>query len=470
MKHFWIFIIILSLIYLIIIIYSYRQKFLKCHLPNVQKGLSRDLVYLSTVILPNDLSNTNTNSFTFNLNSLNMAEPFNNLVSSENNNDISFKKIKCNKIYYGLPCKYIKDDCFYETLEKEGFVLSNDLKIASLIVPCSYEDSENEIKDLVNNGIDKNMFSDAVRIFMLNNTDYMVSKLALWKYLKEKYGAKVASGFIPYSWDLTDDNEVEIFKKEFSPDKLYITKNNHQRQEGLEIHNKLDTIINSRDKYLLVQELLQDPYLISGRKINLRVYVLVIKDNNSNIKILVYRDGFMYYTSELFEKGNNKFEKNITTGYIDRKIYEENPLTHMDLRKYLDSNREMTPIEQYIKDNYPKVKISEYVFSQIYELIAFVFQTYENIVGSKSKGVSFQVYGVDVAINDKLKPMIMEINKGPDLGAKDGRDRELKMNLARDILKSTGLLSNDSSNNFITVLENVNINGSLMPIHNLVEN
>ena len=64
----------------------------------------------------------------------------------------------------------------------------------------------------------------------------------------------------------------------------------------------------------------------------------------------------------------------------------------------------------------------------------------------------------------------MEINKGPDLSAKDGRDRELKMNLATDILKSVGLVSNNlSSNNFITVLETVNINGNIIPLQNLIE-
>ena len=35
--------------------------------------------------------------------------------------------------------------------------------------------------------------------------------------------------------------------------------------------------------YVVVQELLQDPYTISGRKINLRVYVLVVKNNNKSI-------------------------------------------------------------------------------------------------------------------------------------------------------------------------------------------
>ena len=339
-----------------------------------------------------------------------------------------------------------------------------------MIVPCSYETTETEINDLELKNIKTNQYGDAIRIFMLNNTDLMVSKLDLWKYLQKKYGSDIASNMLPYSWDLTDPKEIELFKSQFDKNKLYITKNNQQRQEGLEIHSKLDNILNSKDKYILVQELLQDPYLISGRKINLRVYVLVIKDNYSNIKLMIYRDGFMYYTPELFEPNNPSFKKNITTGYIDRKVYSENPLTHKDFRVWLyNSTRKLTDIEEYLKKTYPHINLSDFIFSQIYELLGFIFQTYEHIVGDKSYGVSFQLYGVDVAINQDLKPIVMEINKGPDLTAKDGRDKELKINLCTDILKSVGLIFNDSSNDFITVLEKVNIGGKIVGIHNLVE-
>jgi len=406
----------------------------------------------------------------FGINSHNIIEPFKINSSILKSNEISFKKIISNKLYYGLPCNFIKDDCFYDSLKKAEFTLTNDIKNACLIVPCSYETTEKEINDLEKNGILNNKFGDSVRIFMLNNTDYMVSKLALWKYLKEKYGPKIASNMLPYSWDLTDLNEVELFKKQYNPNKIYITKNNYQRQEGIEIHTKLDTILNSRDKYILVQELLQDPYLVSGRKINLRVYVLVIRDNYSNIKLLIYKDGFMYYTPELFKPGDPSFKKNITTGYVDRQIYIDNPLTHFDFRKWLDDkNRKLTQIEKYIKESYPHIKLSDFIFSQIYEQLGFVFQTYETIVGTKTFGVSFQLYGVDVAINQDLKPMVMEINKGPDLTAKDdGRDKELKINLGTDILKSVGLLPN-INNNFITILETVNINNNIVSIQNLLD-
>ena len=147
----------------------------------------------------------------------------------------------------------------------------------------------------------------------------------------------------------------------------------------------------------------------------------------------------------------------------------ENPLTHMDFRKWLDdSNRSFTPIEKYFKESYPHIKMSDFIFSQIYEQLGFVFQTYETIIGTKTFGVSFQLYGVDVAINQDLKPMVMEINKGPDLTAKDGRDKELKINLGTDILKSVGLIPN-VNNNFITVLETVNINGNIVSIQNLID-
>lgn len=460
---------ILTLILAIIVLLSITNIFDESQLDQKHKKIEPDSNSNS-----NSDSNSNSNSQIekFSIISHDLIETFKYDKSAQISNKISFKPISTNKLYYGLPCSFIKDDCFYDSLKKAGYILTKDIKQASLVVPCSYETTEKEISDLEAGGIAQNIHGDGVRIFMLNNTDHMVSKLALWKYLKQKYGSDIASNMLPHTWDLTDAKEVELFKSQYNPKKIYITKNNQQRQEGIQIHSKLDTILNSRDKYILVQELLQDPYLVSGRKINLRVYVLVIKDSYSNIKLQIYSDGFMYYTPELFKPNDPDFKKNITTGYIDRQVYVENPLTHMDFRVWLDdSSRTLTPIEQYFKSAYPHIKLSDYIFSQIYEQLGFVFETYEKIVGTKTLGVGFQLYGVDVAINQDLKPMVMEINKGPDLTAKDGRDRELKINLGTDILKSVGLIPTSASNpnKFITVLETVNINGNMISIHNLID-
>ena len=398
-----------------------------------------------------------------------MNENFDNITKNLNNKNFVYglTPIKANKLYYGLDCNYIKDDTFYTALKQEGFILTTNIKEACLIVPCSYETTEKEIIDLEEKGINNNIYHHNVRIFMLNNTDFMVSKIALWKFLKDRYGLYIASSMTPYSVDINNKQEYDDFKKNYNKNKIYITKNNNQRQEGIEIHTSIESIEKTKDKYILIQELLQNPYLIKGKKINLRVYCLIIKDSNENMKVQIYQDGFMYYTPELFEKGNPSFKKNITTGYIDRNVYIDNPLTHEDFKKYLDDpTRKLSDIEEYIKNSIPSKKLSIYVFGQINHLIKFIIETYKDIIGSKTFGVGFQLYGIDIAIDNVLKPMIMEINKGPDLTGKDKRDRELKIQLSKDILKSTGLIQPNINNKFLTIFEVVKINNDLINIDN----
>ena len=359
-------------------------------------------------------------------------------------NNLSFKKL-----YYDIECSYLKKGCFYEALHKNNFKKTDNLLEASLIMPCTYETTNKEIEILINNNIKNNIYGKNLRIFMLKNTDYLVSKIVLWLIIKYYY-EKDATKLMPYTWNLNNKDDINDFREKFSKDKLYIIKNNAQRQEGLVILDDLEKIINSNNKYLLVQELLQDPYLINGRKINLRVYCLFIKDINGNSKVCIYNDGFMYYTPDPFEKNTKEFSKNITTGYVDRQVYQENPLTHEDFRIYLDSNRNLTDIENSIRNK--GSILSEYIFFQIYGLLTAVFKVYLNLLTLDNLGVGFQLYGADIAINDNLNPSLMEINKGPDLSAKDERDKNLKLKLSEDILKSVGLLPNQD-NNFIVVIE-----------------
>ena len=60
----------------------------------------------------------------------------------------------------------------------------------------------------------------------------------------------------------------------------------------------------------------------------------------------------------------------------------------------------------------------------------------------------------------------MEINKGPDLRAKDGRDKKLKLKLSEDILSSVGLLPNNKTNNFINMIDNINIEDKIIKVDN----
>jgi len=78
----------------------------------------------------------------------------NNIIGINNN-------IKFNKLYYGLECDYERAGCFYETLVNNNFKSTNNILEASLIVPCTYETTEQELNDLRKNNIDKNIFGNS---------------------------------------------------------------------------------------------------------------------------------------------------------------------------------------------------------------------------------------------------------------------------------------------------------------------
>lgn len=345
-------------------------------------------------------------------------------------------------------CEYVMNDTLKNELIDNGIIKSTT--DWNLYFPCAYDEIDKEINQMP--------IIQGAKYFIIDNADNMVAKELLWKYVAEHYGLNKAQTLLPNSYILYDDNDVVRFNNEYDKNKLYIMKKNIQRQEGLKISNDKNEIAEGYKKgYVVVQELLQDPYLISKRKTNMRFYVLVMCYNNET-NVFVHRNGFMYYTKVPFVKNNDSVDVNITTGYIERKIYEENPLTLEDLRIYLDdeNRNDLLPIEKNIRKQ--NLKISEIYFERIHNLLKEIFIAFigKICINQKfSNNVIFQLFGVDVATNDQLNPMIMEINKGPDLGAKDKRDSELKHKVVRDILNIIGAIKYEENEKqqFVKILD-----------------
>jgi hypothetical protein len=314
-------------------------------------------------------------------------------------------------------CKYSMTKVYMDVLKEYSIPeTSNDWTI---YFPCSYNNANNEINKIKLSTPDQ-------RIFIVNNSDALASKSKLWINLVKKYGIDIAKNMAPNTYVLYDKADLERAKIEYTSNTLYILKKNVQRQEGLKITNDINEIINGyKNGYVVAQELLQDPYTIKGRKINMRFYVLLVCQYNE-ISLYVHNEGFMYYTKLPFEKNSLKSDVNITTGYVERWIYQENPLSHTDFRNYLGNDQEM-------------------VFRRIYELIKEIVIAMNNVICYESKlknHVSFQLFGADIALNEKLYPKIMEFNVGPNLATHDPRDSEIKHMVVRDIFKTLELIPN----------------------------
>ena len=299
-----------------------------------------------------------------------------------------------------------------------------------IIIPCSYDDIDKEIEQIHPNSHPK-------YVHLISNSDELCAKDSLCKNIVNKYGR--TNQITPKSWTLNNSHDRNMLSSEYDKNKLYILKKNIQQQQGLLIVDSLEKIISSATKgYVVAQELLQDPFLINGRKINMRFYVLLT--SHFGIKnAYVFNDGFMYYTPKFFKQNSTEIDENITTGYIDRTVYDENPLTHNDFKKYL------------IKHKFDSDKI----FSDINEAIKNTLFAMIDKLGTSSKLndlMCFQLYGFDIALSESLNVNIMEANKGPDVGSKDKRDGAVKIKCVNDMFQVVGVIPKTENNGFIKII------------------
>jgi hypothetical protein len=201
----------------------------------------------------------------------------------------------------------------------------------------------------------------------------------------------------------------------------HLLLNYAQQQKGLRIVNKYEDIMDGyKNGFYLVQDYLYNPYLINKRKINFRYYTLIVCRNDT-IEGYIHENGFVYYTPEDYDPDSTDFNKHITTGYIDRIIYEKNPLTIHDFRAYLNK----------INHNFSKIfdMNVENLMTKI--LIALSNKICQN--KKLIKNTRFQLFGCDLAPRSDLSCTLMEINKGPDLNCKDDRDCNVKRKVQDDI-------------------------------------
>jgi hypothetical protein len=261
-------------------------------------------------------------------------------------------------------------------------------------------------------------------IYGMRGADYLASKSTLYQmarlYVKQSQDVEKEASLkqlFPATWTLP--GEIEKLQKEFDSSRRYLLKSDQQRQTGFKITNNLEYLQKVYTNYVVCQEILEDPFLVNSRKINIRIYLLVSLDKEGTCKMHVYNDGFIYYTPKPYVENSTDKDEIITTGYIDRTVYADNPLTFKDLESYMGS------------DSHAKL------FDNICTGLSLIKHSYQDFFTSRNKdlpGKKALLFGCDIAPCSDLSIKLMEVNKGPDLTYKDERDKRVKYNLVREMI------------------------------------
>jgi hypothetical protein len=354
-----------------------------------------------------------------------------------------FKKSNNNFEYFNNENKYLS---YYRCKDKMlGSILKNVMDNNNIIqsnddwniyIPCGYNNVEKELKEIsIKNNEIQNKY-----IFGLNGCDTIVSKNKIWESLVKCYGRKEASKLMPESYILGDPNEMMEFRKNFNATgkDIYILKKNVQRKEGLKLTRDFFEILeSSAEDYKVAQKYITDLYLINGRKVNLRIYVLIVIKNNI-VYFYLCKNGKCIYTNKKYNDNDLDFESNITSYHLDMNVYKENPRNFDELRVYINNKDDLlfNNIELLMRD------VSKCLSKNFYQS--------NNIKGS----VTFQLFGADVIFNKTLHPYLLEFNKGPDMTARDEIDENMKNLVQSDMFKTVGILSNNEENSFYLIYKN----------------
>ncbi|KAG5446572.1 putative tubulin polyglutamylase ttll9 [Clonorchis sinensis] len=277
----------------------------------------------------------------------------------------------------------------------------------------------------------------------LTRKNLMVKNLKRFKKKYEKdYGKLEAQKieFIPTTFELPAEYHmfIEAFRK--SPGSIWIMKPIAKSQgKGIFLFRKLkdieawkrvgmteqacgDILNRESPETYVVSRYIDNPYLVSERKFDLRVYVLVT--SFSPLKAWVYRDGFARFSNTPFSLDT----------LDDQYVHLTNVAVQKTAPDY-DSEKgckwSVCKLRRFLQAQHGFAKVAE-LFNRIDMIFVISLLSVQKIMIQDKR--CFELYGYDILIDNELKPWLLEINASPSLTASSKEDYILKCNLLDDML------------------------------------
>ncbi|CAI4223208.1 unnamed protein product [Auanema sp. JU1783] len=271
----------------------------------------------------------------------------------------------------------------------------------------------------------RNDFELTRKDFLIKN--YKKAKKSLGKLeLKQDYSYIPSSYLLPSEYHLF----VEEFRK-YPPDTIWIMKPVAGSQgRGIFLFRKLkdiqewkkkDTHDNDIVPYV-VQCYIHNPYLIGGKKFDLRIYVLVTTFRP--LTVWVHREGFARFSHSPYstEAVDNALV-HLTNVAIAKTAVDYDP--ERGLKWSLDK------LFRFLRARHGQSQILQ-VMDDIANIILESLRCVQGLIIQDSH--CFEMYGYDVLLDANLKPWLLEVNASPSLTASSTEDFQMKSRVLNNML------------------------------------
>lgn len=262
----------------------------------------------------------------------------------------------------------------------------------------------------------------------LNHTDNFIldfngwhgvfdNKVRLWINLKNTYSRDIANKIMCKTYLFPGDKQE--FIKDYKKGNKFIMKNSfggartalkitnsydeimeHFDDLSVDSGNCVDAVEHSKRKYNIVQVFNEPDFLIKGRKVGIRLFLVIIIKNGV-LKGYVYKDGYTYYSTEKYDKLTTDLDANVVgcSSYTSDFIEKYNlPNTFIEFKKYLHDNHNAN-INHFEKTLIEYV--NKFITSNLNDINSFT--EYKNIH-------TFSIYAMDIEFDKDMNPSIYEAN------------------------------------------------------------
>uniref|UniRef100_A0A336K229 CSON011099 protein n=1 Tax=Culicoides sonorensis TaxID=179676 RepID=A0A336K229_CULSO len=239
----------------------------------------------------------------------------------------------------------------------------------------------------------------------------------------------------PKTWCFPADyGDAMNYSRRFK-NKTFILKPDHSSQgKGIWLTKNLKEV--DPTERLICQIYLCKPLLIDGFKFDLRVYTLIT--SLEPLRIFVYNEGLARFATSKYREPNTMNTSNVFMHLTNYSVNRHSRMFSHDLES--GSKRKFSTLNKILAAEGHDIEllwanVDDIIVKTVISAWPMLKHNYNaSFPNHDVVQACFELLGIDILIDHKLKPFILEVNHSPSFQTNQDVDKEVKEALIRDTL------------------------------------
>ncbi|CAH8483540.1 unnamed protein product [Schistosoma margrebowiei] len=190
-----------------------------------------------------------------------------------------------------------------------------------------------------------------------------------------------------------------------------------------------------KQRRVIVQSYINQPYLIDGRKFDIRLYVFVA--GFSPLRAYVYREGLVRFASQKYSTSVQQLRNR----FVHLTNYSVNKYNKTEESFVSNHKWKLSTLWSYLTERGADVPN---LWSRIVDIVFKTLSSVANCIATmvdqncRRRATVYELFGFDIILDADLKPWLLEVNVSPSLHTNTQLDDEVKTAVVKDMFNICG--------------------------------